>query len=212
MSSARVLIVEDIAEAFELLQAAIDLAFPLAAVHHAPDAAAARALLESVAPDLALVDLHLPDGSGIDVIRAILAGHPDCVTVVATIFDDDEHLFPALQAGAQGYLLKDQETAMLAAQLRGIGDGHPPLSPAIARRLLGYFQSPRIEADATGLAARETEVLRHLAHGIRVAEIARLMGISHHTAAGYVKSIYRKLSISSRAEAALRAARLGLLD
>lgn len=211
MNPSRVLIVEDIPEAQALLQAAVEQAFPQAACHHAADVASARALLAATAPELALVDLHLPDGSGIAVIEALLERHPGCVAVVATIFDDDAHLFPALQAGAQGYLLKDQETATLAAQLRGIGAGQPPLSPAIARRLLGYFQAPRAAA-GEGLTVRETETLRHLARGIRVAGIARAMGISHHTAAGYVKSIYRKLSISSRAEAALSASRLGLLD
>jgi len=87
------------------------------------------------------------------------------------------------------------------------------LSPAIARRLMGYFQQREGAApEASLLTARETEVLRHLARGIRVAEIAQSLGITRHTAAGYVKTIYRKLSISSRAEAALKAVKMGLLD
>lgn len=163
--------------------------------------------------DVALVDLGLPDGDGADLIRAIQRQQPRCAAVVATIYDDDEHLFQALQAGAQGYLLKDHPPQWLAQQLRGIFEGHPPLSPAIARRLLRHFQRPQAgpappEAELT---AREREVLGLLAQGVRIADIATELRISPHTAGDHVKNIYRKLNIGSRAEAALHARGLGLI-
>lgn len=164
--------------------------------------------------DLAIVDLGLPDGSGVTVIEALAQAGRGIAIVVATIYDDDEHLFPALQAGAQGYLLKDQPAELLARQLRGILDGNPPLSPAIARRLLGHFRllpESRTDIEQTGLTAREQEVLGLIARGLRIPDIAADLGISHHTVSDHVKNIYRKLNISSRAQAATEAARLGLL-
>ena len=140
--------------------------------------------------------------------------------VVATIHDDDDHLFHALQAGAQGYLLKDLPTDWLAAQLRGIAQGQPPLSPAIARRLLRHFQAPALvnaqmpelaAPAATDLSTRESEVLGLLAQGVRIADIGVALGISRHTVGDHVKNIYRKLNITSRAEAALQARHLGLI-
>jgi DNA-binding NarL/FixJ family response regulator len=137
--------------------------------------------------------------------------------VVATIFDDDAHLFPALRAGAQGYLLKDQPPEQLVKQLRGISEGHPPLSPSIARRLLEHFhvaqQLPAsvFDAECLQLSPREREVLVHLARGISIADIGVEMAISRHTVSDHVKNIYRKLNISSRAEAALQAKNMGLV-
>ena len=133
--------------------------------------------------------------------------------VVASIHDDDEHLFQALQAGAQGYLLKDHPTAWLAQQLQGIARGQPPLSPAIARRLLRHFHAaPAAQPHAAcDLSARERDVLGLLAQGVRIADIGIALGISRHTVGDHVKNIYRKLNIGSRAEAALQARDLGLI-
>lgn len=161
--------------------------------------------------DLAIVDLELPDGSGVAVIDALARQHPDICIVVATIYDDDAHIFPALQAGAQGYLLKDQPVEILTRQLQGILDGSPPLSPAIARRLLGHFRTVGSDATETELTTREREVLKLIGQGRKIADIAVELGISHHTVSDHVKKIYRKLNISSRAQAATAANRLGLL-
>jgi DNA-binding NarL/FixJ family response regulator len=171
--------------------------------------------------DFALVDLGLPDGSGNSVIEALRARQPGVVSVVMTIHDDDDHVFSALQAGAFGYLLKDQPQETLVAQLRRISDGEPPLSPSIARRMLSYFasgdarQGPadarRRRSSAVVLTARETDILQRVGRGYTLPEIATQTGLSQHTVIGYVKKIYRKLNVSSRAEAALEAARRGLV-
>ena len=89
--------------------------------------------------DLALVDLGLPDGSGVDVVAALREQQPEAQSVVVTIHDDDEHLFPALQAGAFGYILKEQARELITEQLQRISQGEPPLSPSIARRVIAYF-------------------------------------------------------------------------
>lgn len=211
------LLVDDLPDALERLAQAALLAFPRIDCRRAGSVADSLLALAQPGPrpDLALVDLDLGDGSGLTVIEAINRLHPDCLIVVVTIFDDDAHLFPALEAGAQGYLLKDQPLDQLVQQLRGIGEGQPPLSPAIARRLIRHFTRPATGTAApavVSLSPRETEVLALLAQGIRLGELAERLGISRHTAGDHVKNIYRKLNISSRAEAALQAARLGLVD
>lgn len=171
--------------------------------------------------DLALVDLGLPDGSGTELVRALHTRQPQCLSVVVTIYDDDEHLFPALQAGAFGYLLKEQPREALAAQLLRITDGEPPLSPSIARRVLSFFGQNRAAAPPVGtpvreepvvkLTQQETVVLQRVAKGFTLAEIAQQLGVTRHTIAEHVKHIYRKLDVSSRAEATLEAARRGLV-
>lgn len=163
-------------------------------------------------PDLALIDLGLPDGSGVELILALSREHPRCQCVVTTIYADDQHLFPALRAGAAGYLLKDQPQARLVSQLRGICGGEPPLSPVIARRLLKMFDPEPTETGLEQLSPRETETLILIAKGYRLNEVAASMGVTRNTAAGYIKNVYRKLEVTSRAEAALAAARLGLIN
>ena len=159
---------------------------------------------------LALVDLGLPDGSGIEVIEFIKKVQPETTCIVTSIFDDDKHVFPALKAGASGYLLKDQPIEHIVQALQGIAAGRPPLSPAIARRMMAFFQKSAT-TDYPPLTQRENDVLQMIGKGFTQAECARLLGISPNTVTGYVKEIYRKLNISSRAEAALIAKELGLV-
>lgn len=178
--------------------------------------AGALALLRNgFRPQLAIVDLGLPDGSGLDLLRALPAVAPGCIAVVATIYADDGHLFPALRAGAAGYLLKDEPAERFEAALRGIVDGEPPLSPSIARRVLRTFaEAPPAVAGAdedAHLTPRERETLMLIGKGYKLPEVATALGVTRASAATYIKTIYRKLAISSRAEAALVASRLGLV-
>lgn len=206
------LVLEDLQDSQRLLTQALRASFPAIVIAVTSRLHEARQwLTENPPPDLALIDLGLPDGSGIDLIAELNRRSPTTVTVVASIFADDQHLFPALRAGAQGYLLKDQRWPELAELLKGIAAGRPPLSPQIARKLLGYFR-PAPPSNLDTLTQRETEVLSLIAKGVTLAEAAKLLGISPHTVSGYVKDIYRKLNVSSRAEAALTAQRMGLVD
>jgi len=206
---ARGLVLEDLPESQTWLRNVLEGAFPGMETPVAAPLADARDLTARVRPDIALVDLGLPDGSGVELIQLLNRDHPDCTCVVTTIFDDDQHLFPALRAGARGYLLKDQPQETLVTALQGIVHGHPPLSPGIARRLLGFFRPEGTsEADLT---PREIDVLTCIAKGYTIARVAELLGLSRNTVAGYVKDIYRKLNVSSRAEATLEAARRGFV-
>ena len=186
---------------------------------------------------LILVDLELPDGNGMELLTE-LARYP-ATKIVTTLYSDDDHLFPALQCGADGYLLKEDRFEVLVEELQKIVRGQPPLSPAIARRLLTHFRPPGSGnggADSTPaplssgfssrptapprsvappdherLTPRESEVLTYLSKGFTIKEIASLMGIKWFTVNDHIKSIYKKLNVSSRAEAAVLASKQGLV-
>ncbi len=161
--------------------------------------------------ELAVIDLGLPDGSGVDLITDITKNHPSVTCIVSSIYDDDVHLFDALSAGARGYLVKNQEPEMIVHYLQRIKQGEPPLSPSVALRLLKHFRTNTVtEQQDIHLTGRETETLALLARGLTIAEVARHLLLSPPTVAGYVRTIYQKLNISTRAEATLQAVKRGL--
>ncbi|ULQ46105.1 response regulator transcription factor [Flagellatimonas centrodinii] len=207
------LIVEDLPAPAQWLGQMLAEAFPEIAVAITGSLAEARRQLDVRLPDIALIDLGLPDGYGVDLIRELHQTHPACHCVVTTIYADDRHLFPALRAGASGYLLKDQPRERVLKSLRGIAAGEPPLSPAIAQRLLRVFGDEG-GADESGakLSPRERETLTLIAKGFRLPEVAAQLGVTRNTAAGFIKTVYRKLNVTSRAEATLQAARMGLVN
>ena len=211
-----ILLLEDLPEIRAWLRKLVLEVFPEAHIAESARVHDAIALVAAVKFDLALVDLGLPDGSGVDVVTKLRDIQPDAQSVVVTIHDDDEHLFPALQAGAFGYLLKEQPREHFVEQLQRISQGEPPLSPSIARRVISHFASQTRPQERpqnmphVALTDRENEVLLRVAKGFTLPEIGVQLNLSRHTIADYVKQIYRKLNVSSRAEAALEAQRLGL--
>ncbi|BAV65583.1 response regulator [Sphingobium cloacae] len=166
---------------------------------------------------MALVDINLPDGSGIEIIRQVAAGWPDAIAAVATIYGDDLHLMEAIAAGARGYLLKGDPPDILRGCLQRLARGEPATSPAIALRILAHFRQSAEKRIAAGdlphqraLSRRETEVLDLLARGYTIAESARRLGLSSQTVSTYVRTIYSKLSVNNRAQAVVEARRRGL--
>ncbi len=211
MNIETLLIVEDVPEALVWLGDVAQKAFPGVAVGTARTVREAAARIGDGTWDMALVDLGLPDGSGLDIIRRLKAASPDTICIVSTVLGDDAHIVAALSAGAQGYILKGQPEAVVRRQLLQLQHGIPALSPAIARRIMEHFQrTGPVEGETQALTARETDVLTMVSKGFRNAEVAQALGLAESTIATHVKSIYRKLGISSRAEAALHAARMGL--
>lgn len=207
---ANALVVDDVPASLTWLVAAVQAAFPVARVRRATTLAEGLAAARAQTPELALVDLDLPDGSGVQLIEWLAHAAPAPLIVVATIFADDQHLFPALRAGASGYLLKDASVTALAQTLRGLIDGGAAMSSPIVRRLVDWFHEPDA-APATALSPREQELLQLLAKGLTIPEAARALSLSAQTAASYARSLYRKLQVTSRAEATLEAARRGLI-
>ncbi|MED5603209.1 MAG: response regulator transcription factor [Pseudomonadota bacterium] len=209
----RILIIEDHRETREWLAGICRQAFGEPVIEEADTLARAQRLLDHDVPSLALVDLSLPDGSGLRVLERLSRQCPGTYSVVTTIFDDDQHLFRALRAGASGYLLKDQPQSSLVESLVGITGGRPPLSPGVARRILLHFHNSHGDTEPDNpLSEREEEVLTLLAKGLGRGEIADLLDMSVNTAASHTKAIYRKLNVSGRVEATLEATRLGIVN
>lgn len=209
------LILEDHPDSRSWLEGILCEALPGIGIDAVDSLARARSLITRKHYDLAILDISLPDGDGTTLLKQIRASCATTYAVMATIYDDDEHIFAALKDGAQGFVLKDQPRARLVEQIQGIVRGEPPLSPSIARRVLRHFRcvAPSLPGSAnTSLTAREKEVLRLLANGYNRCDIALALAISGNTVAAHTKQIYRKLNVSGRAEAALQAVRLGVVD
>jgi len=204
-----ILIIEDLPEVAGWLTKMSQRAFVQASVTVVGSLSEAHSVLMDLTPDLALIDLGLPDGCGLNVLRTLKRSRPQTCCVVTTIFDDAGHLFPALKAGADGYLLKDDDDDEFIFSLEGIVDGRPPLSPSIAQMMLKQFHQP--EGDDVHLTSREEDMLVLVANGYSVKDAAASLGISAHTAAGYLKALYQKLKVSNRAEATIKAVSMGLV-
>jgi DNA-binding NarL/FixJ family response regulator len=209
-----ILIVEDHTETREWWMNNIPKVFPDAVPESAVTLSEAREKCASRHFSLALVDINLPDGSGLDLVEELVLQHSKTYIVMSTIYDDDHHVFSALRAGANGYLIKDQSRDSQIEMLRDIVNGQPPISPGVARRILRYFTEQKVEQKPAGqqLTGREQEVLRLIAKGYSRPEVAKLMGLTANTVSSYTKVIYQKLNVSRRAEAVIEAIRLGLIS
>ena len=183
------------------------------------------AMLRDAAPaDILVVDLGLPDGSGIDAIHAARAAWPRCEIMVATVFGDESHVMRSIAAGATGYLLKDSSAADIVRELRSLHLGGSPMSPLIARQVLMRMRAPVSEAPVppqpspqsaiptAALSPREYQVLTDITRGFSHDEIAQRLGVSRHTLLTYVRRIYVKLDVHSKVEAINVARTQGLLD
>ncbi len=169
------------------------------------------------APDLALLDLGLPDGNGREIIEAIRARVPTCRILVFTVFEDRASVIGTLKAGADGYILKDTSADMLIAHVRQTLGGETPISARAASHLLSLVRDePKAvqgakDAAAPALSPREQELLEYLARGLSRKEAARVMNLSPYTVAEYVQGIYRKLQVRTRGEAVYEAVQAGMI-
>ena len=166
-------------------------------------------------PDVVMLDLGLPDGDGIDLIREIRSEPSTVKILVVTLFADEDRVIRAIEAGADGYVLKGSAEEDFRLFVRQTYDGEAPISARAAAHLLRRVRRPQVSAGRSGkpveLSPRETELLEMLARGVSYKEAARRLGLSPHTVAEYVGTIYRKLSVKSKAEAVYEAMQSGLL-
>lgn len=210
---ARVAIVEDDAILREDLAQIVARAEGLEIAGVADTLISGRALLEP-GLDVLLIDLALPDGNGVELIREARERLANIKIIVVSIFGDARSVVRAIEAGADGYLLKGAGEQQAEEAIRSVLGGGAPISPAVASHILTRMRergsSTRAELDAP-LTEKETAVLTDLAKGFRYKEVARLHGISPHTVADHVKSIYRKLAVNSRSEAVFEAVQAGLI-
>lgn len=217
-----VALVEDDVNFQNALVAAIKTAPDMTLLSVASTRSQGLRMLNQAQADVLLVDLGLPDGSGIDVIRAAHVQWPACNIMVSTTFGDETHVMRSIEAGASGYLLKDSAPEGMVSEIRSLHAGGSPISPLIARQILMRFRPPDNSATAVValrepdkqgavLSAREREVLEYITKGFTSKEIAELMSVSHHTVLTYVRRIYAKLEVNSKAEAIYEARHQGLL-
>ncbi|KQX86911.1 response regulator transcription factor [Variovorax sp. Root473] len=185
--------------------------------------ATAKELLDAQSFGIALVDIGLPDGSGVELIGWMQARHPKVPAVVISAFRTEEVIFAALRAGAIGYLLKERDDLELGVALRSIEQGGSPIDPAIARHILGWLAAQRVSPPAVpaanapaalpvALTPRERKILELVAQGLSNRNMAESLSISRLTVECHTKNIYRKLAVGSRTEAVYQARRHGLLN
>jgi len=163
-----------------------------------------------------LLDLGLPDGSGIELINFIREQGLSTSVIVISVFGDEKHILSAISAGAMGYLLKDEEHQKIEISITQMLNGGSPISPSIARHLLKYHQQQMEKNIASAtikikLTNREVDILKKISKGFTCKEIADIESISYHTVATHVRNIYKKLSVNSRAEALHEAYNMGIL-
>jgi len=206
-----ILIVDDHLVVREGLRALIDVQPDMELVGEAADGVEAVQKARSLQPDVILLDLVMPHKGGLDAIGEIKEESPDMRILVLTSFAEDDKVFPAIKAGALGYLLKDSSAQELLQAIRDVYRGEPTMHPTIARKLMRELQRPpELPPTEDPLTEREVEVLKFVAQGLSNREIADILVISERTVRTHVTNILSKLHLANRTQAALYALREGL--
>lgn len=161
-------------------------------------------------PDVLVLDIGLPDGSGVDVVRQLQRSAPETAVLMLTMYDDADSVLAAMRAGARGYVLKGAEPDDIIRAILDVAGGSVIFGPGVAGRALAYQEQPRPEPSFPALTTREREVLTLIATGLGNATIAARLGLSSNTIANHVTSIFSKLQVASRAEAIVKARDAGL--
>ena len=216
MAPIRLLIADDHALFREGLRALLAATPDLQVVGEAADGEVALAQAATLAPDVILMDIHMPGLNGIEATRCLLAQQPGLGVIMVTMLEDDASLFAAMRAGARGYVLKGAHHDDILQAIRAVAGGQAVFGPGVAARLIGLFQhlgpaNPAGEA-LPELSDREREVLQLMAHGASSKEIAAKLVISLKTVSNHITSIFSKLQVVDRAEAIRRARAAGLGD
>ncbi|MEV6022210.1 response regulator transcription factor [Streptomyces sp. NPDC052036] len=211
---ARVVVADDQTVVREGIVMLLGLLPGIEVVGAAADGDEAVKLVAELAPDVVLMDLRMPRCDGVEATRRIRAEHPGTQVVVLTTFADDDSLFPALRAGARGYLTKDAGGDEIVRAVRSVLSGDAGLSPGVQRRLLERLSEPERVAPAVapdGLTARETEVLMLIADGLTNQEIARRLHVSTATVKTHINNLFAKSGVKDRAQAVRYAYAQGLV-
>jgi len=218
-----ILLLEDEKPTRQHLVSVIEKAPHLTLFAEASTCKEAKAALELGKPDILIADINLPDGSGIDVIHDGLNKYPSLEAMIITVSGDEENVVNALEAGATGYLLKEQALDNIAEAIFALMRGETAINPKVARFLLKRFKKetpkPKLNHHQITnkidhnflLTSREYEVLAMISKGLRYSEIANSLGISTNTIRAHIRNIYRKMSVKSRSEAVFEASKLGII-
>ncbi|MEX0785655.1 MAG: response regulator transcription factor [Dehalococcoidia bacterium] len=205
-----ILIADDHPIVREGLRTFLELQDDMEIVGEAADGEEAVARAQELLPDIVLMDLVMPRMNGIEATRRIRAGSPSTRVIALTSFADDDKVFPAVKAGAAGYLLKDMRPQELADAIRTVHRGEALLHPSVAAKLMQELAAKPV-ATAGALTVREMDVLQHIARGMSNREIAEALVVSEKTVKTHVSNILQKLHLADRTQAALYAVREGLV-
>ena len=207
----RILIADDHAIVREGLRALFATEPGMELVAEACDGVEAVEKARAMKPDVILLDMMMPRKDGLGAIHDIIEENPDARILVLTSFAEDDKVFPAIKAGALGYLLKDSSPQELLQAVRSVYQGEASLHPAIARKLMRELnQPPSLPPTTDPLTEREVEVLRHVAQGLSNDEIAEKLVVSERTVRTHVSHILDKLHLANRTQMALYAVREGI--
>ena len=212
----RLVICEDETMTREMLSRLLSLEDDIAVVGTAGDGAKALSVIRAQKPDVVLTDIGMPNVDGIQLTETLRREMPDVGVVILTIYNDDDRVFSAIKAGARGYVLKDSPPDDTIAAVRAVARGESILHPSLVARVLSEFGRLSIQRAADNavfaeLTDREREVLTVVGKGKRNKEIADALFISEKTVKNHISNIFAKLEVNTRAEAALMAARQGLV-
>jgi DNA-binding NarL/FixJ family response regulator len=210
MDPVTVLVVDDHPLYREGVQAALSGQVDLVVVGAAGNAAETLAICRAACPEVILLDINLPDMSGIQAAREILALCPDCAVIALTAYDEDAYMIAVAESGARGYLLKSATDAEIVNAVRAVSTGGSVFAPAVTQALLRHARGETGLEDF-GLTEREIEVLQHASIGLTNREIAHRLGISERTAQAHLSHIFNKMGATSRTEAVTLALRHGLI-
>ena len=189
----------------------LEMAGGIEVVAQADDGRQAVQAVEEFQPDVAILDIQMPELTGIEVTRWVRANAPETGVLVLTAYDDDPYIIAVLQAGANGYVLKTADAADIVRAVRAVHDGQSALDPAIARKVMAHVSGSPLSPDVEQLTERELEVLSKAARGLTNRAIGVMLGISHRTVQGHLAKTFGKLHANSRTEAVMRAVSLGWL-
>ena len=207
----RVLLADDHAVVRAGIRQFLDHAPDISVVAEADDGAMAQSLIAAEKPDVAVLDIQMPEATGIEVTRWVRASHPEVGVLVLTAYDDDPYVMAVLEAGANGYVLKTASPPEIIQAVRDVHEGKSALDPAVARKLMNQLASQRSQPQVEPLTERELEVLALVAQGYTNKAIGLHLGISDRTVQGHLAKVYGKLDVNSRTEAVMRAVAEGWL-
>mgnify|MGYP002640600606 CR=1 FL=1 len=207
----RVLLADDHAVVRAGIRQFLDQADDIEVVAEADDGKAARALIEQYQPDVAVLDIQMPQASGIEVTRWVRATHPGVGVLILTAYDDDPYVMAVLQAGANGYVLKTASPGEIIRAVRDVHAGNSALDSSIVEKMMAQVSTGLRNKSVEKLTERELEVLTQVAIGDTNKAIGVQLGISDRTVQGHLAHIFNKLQASSRTEAVMRAVSLGWL-
>lgn len=213
MDKMRILIADDQVITRSGLRALLSAAGEVEIVGEASDGEGVIAMAEAEQPDVILMDLRMPGVNGIEATRRIHRTSPHIGILILTVFEDDSSVFPAIRAGARGYLLKNSDQEELLRAIRTVATGGAVFSPGIAQKVLGYLSAPQVQPTISlfdELTEREREILEWIARGKTNAEIATNLNLSVKTVSNYISNVLLKVHATDRAKLMLMALEAGM--